>query len=213
MAKTLDIDVSELSSRLEPLSTTERVRHAYDIFGEDLILSTSFGPTAGTMLKIATDVYPGIRVITVRHGYESPLTLQIADRLTRELGLNLRIFSAPKMLIPEEGTQEFDEFRRKIKIEPFQKALSQEQPRAWLTGVMRDETEERKSFDFATFRDGLTVVYPILDWTHDSAADYCYDNCMPVNRTYFDPTKGLNQAKECGLHLGDIGNSWTASGL
>jgi len=213
MVKALETDVSELNSRLETLTAQERVQHAYEQFGEDLILSTSFGPTAGTMLKLATDVYPGIRIITVRHGYESPLTLQIADRLTRELKLNLKIFSAPKMLIPDEETPEFDEFRRKIKIEPFQNALAREQPRAWLTGVMRDETEERGTFDFAEFRDGLTVVYPILDWTAERSADYCYNNGMPVNRTYFDPTKGLSQARECGLHLGDIGNSWTASGL
>ena len=174
MRKKQDIDVLKLSRELEPLTAEERVARAYEMVGEDLILSTSFGPTAGTMLKLVTDVCPGIRVITVRNGYESALTLQIADRLPRELNLNLKVFSAPNLAIPDEGTEAFDEFRRKIKIEPFQKALAQEQPRAWLAGVMREETEERKSFDFAMSRDGLTVIYPILDWAGDRAVDYCY---------------------------------------
>ncbi len=213
MTGALQTSTTELNERLAPLAARERIATAYAEFGEDLILTTSFGPTAGVMLRLASEVVPDIRVITIRHGYESDRTLQIAQALKRELKLNLHVYEAPKMLIPDEGTPEFEAFKQAVKIQPFQEALAAEQPRAWLSGVMRSETEERKSFDFASQRDGLTVIYPILDWEETDANEFCLAHGIPVNQSYYDPTKGLDQKSECGLHLGKLGTSWTSSGL
>ena len=209
----LEIDIQALNAALEPLPARERVRHAYDLLGDGLILSTSFGPTAGVMLKLATDVHPGIRVITVRHGHETAKTLEIAEHYTRELGLNLRVYEAPRLEVPEEDTPAFEAFKRKVKLEPFQHALDEERPAAWMSGVMRSETEQRRSFDFVMNRNGLPAVYPILDWEETYAEEYCLAHGLPLNLDYYDPTKGAGQKKECGLHLGEIGASWTSSGL
>ena len=206
-------NLEALNERLAPLHARERIAAAYAEFGEDLILTTSFGPTAGVMLKLATYAYPNIRVVTIRHGYESAETLEIAGHFTREFGLNLHVYEAPKLLIPDEDDPAFESFRHKVKIEPFQKALAVEQPRAWLSGVMSEETEERKSFDYAMFRDGLVVMYPILDWTETDAEEFGLAYGLPSSGNYYDPTKGLSQKKECGLHLGNLGSSWTSSGL
>lgn len=213
MTVQLDMELGALNERLARMGARERMEEAVREFGEDLILATSFGPTAGVMLRLATQVYPGIRVVTIRHGYESEGTLQLARDYRRELGLNLRVYEAPKLLIPEEGTPEFEKFKRRVKIEPFQRALAEERPRAWLSGVMGEESEERRSFDFAMWRDGLVVIYPILDWAETDAHEYCLAHGLPINRTYYDPTKGLDQKSECGLHLGRLGTSWTDSGL
>ena len=211
--KTIEYDVSALNRRIASLHARERIQASYQEFGEDLILTTSFGPTAGIMLKLATYVYPDIRVVTIRHGYESQETLDLAERFTRDFGLNLHVYDAPKLLIPDENDPEFEAFKHKVKIEPFQKALAAERPKAWLSGVMREETEERKTFDFAMSRDGLIVIYPILDWTETDAEEFCLAYGLPSNGSYYDPTKGLSQTKECGLHLGKLGSSWTSSGL
>ena len=210
---TIQADAGELSAALEPLKPRERIEHAYRIFGKDLILATSFGPTAGVMLKLAVSVYPEIRVVTVRHGYESPRTLDAAEQLRERFNLNLHVYNAPRMLIPDEGTPEFEAFRLKVKVAPFRDALAKERPRAWLSGVMREETEERKTFDFAMYRDGLVAVYPILDWDPADAAEYALAHRLFFYEGYYDPTKGLDQKKECGLHLGQLGTSWTSSSL
>jgi phosphoadenosine phosphosulfate reductase len=213
MKTELGIDMVAWNQRLVGLGARERIEAAYREFGDDLILATSFGPTAGVMLRLATQVVPGIRVVTVRHGYESERTLELAGVYRRELGLNLRVYEAPKLVIPEEGTPAFEEFKRRVKVEPFQRALREERPRAWLSGVMGEETEARRSFDYAMWRDGLVVVYPILDWVETDAVEYCLAHGLPINRSYYDPTKGLDQKSECGLHLGRLGTSWTDSGL
>lgn len=206
-------DMQALNDALAPLPAAERIARAYDEFGDDLILTTSFGPTAGVMLRLTAMVAPSVRVITIRHGYESSRTLEIAQQFRRELDLDLRVYQAPPCVMPEEGTPAFEEFKRRVKIEPFQRALAAERPRAWMSGVMRDETAQRRSFDYAMYRDGLVVVYPILDWQETDAEEYCLAHGLPINRGYFDPTKGLNQKQECGLHLGRLGDSWTSSGL
>jgi phosphoadenosine phosphosulfate reductase len=213
MAPVADLNIPALIEALTPMSAAQRIAHAYQEFGDGLILTTSFGPTAGVMLRLAATIVPSIRVITIRHGYESERTLHIAERFRRDLNLNLRVYQAPPTTVPEEGTPAFEEFKRRVKIEPFQRALAAEQPRAWLSGVMRDETEQRRSFDVAMQRDGLVVIYPILDWQETDAEEYCLAHGLPINRHYFDPTKGLNQKQECGLHLGKLGDSWTSSGL
>ena len=207
------IDVEALNRELEPMPARERVRHAFERFGDGLILSTSFGPTAGVMLKLATDANPDIRVITVRHGHETVKTLDVAGQLTRELKLNLKVYQAPKLDIPPEDTPDFEEFKRRVKVEPFQRALDEERPLAWLSGVMRGVTEQRKTFDFVMNRNGLPAIYPILDWEETYAEEFCLAHGLPLNRDYYDPAKGLSQKRECGLHLGQIGASWTSSGL
>ena len=209
----MPIDITKFRATLEPLQAHARIERAYEEFGRDLILATSFGPKAGVMIKLATSVYPEIRVVTIRHGYESPRTLESAERMQQRFNLNLLVYEAPQLLIPEEGTPEFDEFRFKVKIEPFQKALAIERPRAWLSGVMREETEQRKTFDFAMYRDGLVVVYPILDWDEADAEEYSLAHRLFSYEGYYDPTKGFDQMKECGLHLGQLGTSWTSSSL
>ncbi len=203
----------QVSAQLAPLAARDRIAHAYELFGPDLILATSFGVTAGVMLRLATQVYPDIRVITVRHGYESRRTLQLADHYRTQLHLNLKIYEAPHLPIPDENTPAFEDFKRQIKVEPFRKALAIEQPAAWLSGVMREETETRKSFDFAMQKNGSLAIYPILDWSPTYAEEYCLAHGLPLNTDYYDPAKGLSQKNECGLHLGDIGSSWTSSGL
>ena len=92
-------------------------------------------------------------------------------------------------------------------------ALESEKPRAWLSGVMREETLERKTFDYVMPKKGTLAIYPILDWTQIHAEEYCLAHALPLNTSYYDPSKGSQQNKECGLHLGDIGSSWTSSGL
>jgi phosphoadenosine phosphosulfate reductase len=165
------------------------------------------------MLKLATDANPNIRVITVRHGYESAKTLEIANRFQAELSLNMRIYEAPSLVIPDEDTPEFDTFKRKVKLEPFARAMEAELAEAWLSGVMRHETEERQSFEFSMIREDRIAIYPILDWEQPDAEEFCLAYGLPINDSYYDPTKGLNQNRECGLHLGGLGSSWTSSGL
>jgi phosphoadenosine phosphosulfate reductase len=205
--------VPELNERFTHLWAPERIARARDLFGDDLILTTTFGRTSGAMIKLATDALPGIRVITIRHGYETPRTLELADHYTKRFQLNLKVVEAPRLPVPEEGTPAFETFKHAIKVETFERMLQQERPRAWLSGVMREETPERRTFDFVADRGSVLAIYPILDWSEIDAREYCIAHGLPMNENYYDPCKGRSQKAECSLHIGKIGESWLSSGL
>lgn len=193
-------DSKGLEPELAALDAAGRVRHLVELYGEDVILTTSFGPTAGVMLKLVTDVLPRMRVVTIVHSHETERTRELMDVYTRTLQLNLKIYAAPYLPVPVEGTAEFAHFTRVVKFEPLQAALKAEAPKVWLSGVMREESAERRNFPFARMRGGILAVYPTLDWTSMQAIDWCLAHNLPMNEDYYDPSKGVQQDKECGIH-------------
>lgn len=197
-------DSKRLDGQLAALDAAGRVRRLVELYGADVILTTSFGPTAGVMLKLVTDVSPRMRVVTIVHGHETERTRELMELYTRKYTLNLRVYEAPRLPVPEEGTPEFAYFTRVVKFEPLQAALRAEAPKAWLSGVMREESAERRNFPFARMRGGILAVYPTLDWTSMQAIDWCLAHKLPMNEDYYDPSKGPQQDKECGIHTHEM---------
>ena len=186
--------------QLEPLDAPARIRRMVQEFGRDVILTTSFGPTAGVMLMLVTDVLPDMRVVTIVHGHETERTRELMQLYSGRLKLNLKVYQAPQLPVPEVDTPEFAHFQRVVKFDPLQAALRAEAPKIWLSGVMREETAERRYFPFARMRGGILAVYPMLDWAPMDAIDYCLAQKLPMNEDYYDPSKGPRQDQECGIH-------------
>ena len=194
------MDAARLDEELAGLDARARVERCVGLCGDDVILTTSFGPTAGVMLKLVTDAAPRMRVVTIRHGFETERTHELIDLYTRRFKLNLKVYDAPRLPLPQEETPEFTHFKRRVKFEPLQAALQTEAPRIWLSGVMHGETHERRFFPYARQRGPVIAVYPMLDWTELQAIDYCIAQSLPMNEDYYDPCKGVEQNKECGIH-------------
>ena len=195
-------ELIRLDRELEALDAPGRVRRMVELHGRDLVLTTSFGPTAGVMLKLVTDALPDMRVVTIVHGHETERTRELMELYRAKFHLDLRIYQAPRLPVPaEEGSEEFAHFQRLVKFEPLQAALKAEAPKVWLSGVMREETAERRHFPFVRMRGGMLAVYPMLDWSTLQAIDYCVAERLPMNEDYYDPSKGLRQDKECGIHV------------
>jgi phosphoadenosine phosphosulfate reductase len=182
------------------LEAGERIALAVRLFGRDLAVATSFGPTSGVMLSLAHAVCGSIRVITVRHGHETLETLAYADGLRARWNLDVRIYRGEYLPVPPEGTAAFHEFQHRAKVAPFWRALREERVRAWMSGVMRAESSQRKEFEFVMMRNGTPVFYPILDWNRRRIDEYHARHGIPILRDYYDPTKGEGQNLECGLH-------------
>ena len=75
---------------LETASATERIRWAYQTYGDQLVLSTSFGVQSAVMLHLVTTQIPDIPVIFVDTGYLFPATYKFAAELSERLRLNLK---------------------------------------------------------------------------------------------------------------------------
>ena len=205
----LDLDLDSVNASLRDASAEEIVRWAVGL-GARTITTTSMGKNAAVMLHLVSQVDKSVPTIWVDSGYNLRDTYVVAERLIRDLQLDVHVFS-PLMTserrnaimggIPTVDEEErHEEFTRQVKLEPFAQALEAFQPEIWLTGIRREETEHRQSLDIVSLDNrGIIKVAPIFYWSEDDVEEYMEQFELPTCRHYFDPTK-VHDGRECGLH-------------
>lgn len=207
--QTPDIDLDSVNASLRDASPQEVVRWALDL-GRKSIATTSMGRNAAVMLHLVSEVDKSLPTIWVDTGYNLRDTYVVAERLIRDLEVNIHVYS-PQMTserrnaimggIPTiDEEQRHQEFTRQVKLEPFDQALQDFAPQIWLTGIRQLETEHRNSLDIVSMDGrGIIKVAPIFYWSDDEVEAYMEQHELPTCRHYFDPTK-VHDGRECGLH-------------
>ena len=205
----LDIDLDSVNASLRDASAEDVVRWALSQ-NASTISTTSMGKNAAVMLHLVSRIDPNVPVVWVDSGYNLRDTYVVAERLIRDLDLNIHVFS-PLMTserrnaimggvptVDEEDRHQ--EFTRQVKLEPFDRALAEFKPDIWLTGIRREETEHRKTLDIVSVDNrGIIKVAPIFNWSDEEIEAYMQRFELPTCRHYFDPTK-VHDGRECGLH-------------
>lgn len=174
------------------------------------VVFTNFRPLAVAFLHLVTQPIKDIPVIWVDHGFNTPETYRHIERVVERLQLNLKVYS-PKMSaahytavygdIPKLDTPEHDAFSQIVKLEPFNRAMSELKPDVWLNGIRHDQNGHRKNLDIFTFGSHQTVrTAPMFHLTELDVEEYIYTHDLPDNHDYVDPTKG-EEHRECGLLL------------
>lgn len=209
ISKTMKLDLEKINAELRNASAGEVVQWALGL-GKKTIATTSFGRNAAVMLHLVSEVDAGVPTIWVDTGYNLRDTYVVAERLIRDLALNMHTYS-PEMTserrnaimggIPTvDDEQRHQEFTDQVKLAPFAKAIADFAPEIWLTGIRREETEHRQSLDIVSMDNrGIIKVAPIFYWSEDDVEDYMEQYSLPTCKHYFDPTKVLD-GRECGLH-------------
>jgi phosphoadenosine phosphosulfate reductase len=207
--RALDLDLESVNAQLRTMSPQDIVRWALGL-GRRAIATTSMGRNAAVMLHLVREVDRTLPTIWVDTGYNLRDTYVVAERLIRDLEVNIHVYS-PQMTserrnaimggIPTVDEQErHHEFTRQVKLEPFDRALQDFAPELWLTGIRREETEHRKTLDIVSVdARGIVKVAPIFYWSEEDVEDYMAQHQLPTCRHYFDPTK-VQDGRECGLH-------------
>jgi phosphoadenosine phosphosulfate reductase len=205
----LDLDFDSINSTLRDASAVEIVTWALGL-RRRTIATTSMGRNAAVMLHLVRQVDKSVPTIWVDTGYNLRDTYVVAERLIRDLDVNIHVYS-PQMTserrnaimggIPSVDEEErHQDFTRQVKLEPFARALEAFQPEVWLTGIRREETELRKSLDIVSVDGrGIVKVAPLFYWSEDDVEDYMARYELPTCKHYFDPTK-VHDGRECGLH-------------
>lgn len=205
----MDLDFDSINNTLRDAKAADIVAWALGL-GHNAIATTSMGRNAAVMLHLVSQVDKSVPTIWVDTGYNLRDTYVVAERLIRDLEVNIHVYS-PQMTserrnaimggiptVDEEARHQ--EFTRQVKLEPFERALQEFQPEIWLTGIRREETELRKSLDIvSTDGRGIIKVAPLFYWTEDDVEDYMTRYELPTCKHYFDPTK-VHDGRECGLH-------------
>jgi len=209
LTEAVDLDLKSGNASLRDASPQDVVRWALAL-GRKSIATTSMGRNAAVMLHLVGQVDKTVPTIWVDTGYNLRDTYVVAERLIRDLSVNIHVYS-PEMTserrnaimggIPTVDEQErHAEFTRQVKLEPFDQALRDFAPQIWLTGIRREETEHRKTLDIVSMDNrGIIKVAPIFYWSEDDVEDYMSQHKLPTCRHYFDPTK-VQDGRECGLH-------------
>ncbi|MCP5147071.1 MAG: phosphoadenosine phosphosulfate reductase family protein [Pseudomonadales bacterium] len=205
----MDLDLDSVNARLRDASPQQVVRWALDL-QRPTIATTSMGRNAAAMLHLVSEIDSKLPTIWVDTGYNLRDTYIVAERLIRDLQLNIHVY-APQMTserrnaimggIPTVDEEErHREFTRQVKLEPFDRALADFGPEVWLTGIRREETEHRKTLDIVSLdARGIIKVAPLFYWSEEQVEDYMEQHQLPSCRHYFDPTK-VQDGRECGLH-------------
>ena len=174
-----------LNRDLESATPKERVEWAAEMFGDDLIMTTSFGTHSAVMLHLVTLVIPDIPVVFIDTGYLFPETYRFADELTEKLNLNLKKYRALSSAAEQEaihgrlwesGVDGLKQYNMMNKVEPMARAVKELGAKAWLAGLRRSQGESRSSRPVVENQNQITKVYPILDWDSRTMHKYMTEN-------------------------------------
>jgi phosphoadenosine phosphosulfate reductase len=225
------LDLDEVNRELASASPAVVVAWAAAAFGEDLILTSSFGAESAVMLHLVSQVIPKIRVVFLDTGFLFPETYQFAEELTRRLDLDVRVYS-PQVTSARlealygklwEGDQAAIEcYQYMTKVEPMDRAVRELAPAAWIAGLRGGQTAHRSRLRTVEFQDGIYKVHPILGWNEELVHDYLRSNDLPYHPLHArgyrsigdvhstspvidgqDARSGrrLGVHSECGIHL------------
>ena len=215
---------------LEIASATERVRWAHETYGDQLVLTTSFGVQSAVMLHLVTMQIPEIPVIFVDTGYLFPSTYTFAASLTERLKLNLKTYTPLQTAAQQEalhgklweqGIDGIQRYNRINKVEPMNRAVQTLGATAWLSGLRRSQSSSRGERSVVEAQNKVTKVYPIIDWSDHDIYQYLTENSLPYHPLWdqgyvsvgdWHSTKKLGDGmtqedtrfgglkRECGLH-------------
>jgi len=174
------------------------------------ICTTNFRPFEAVILHMVTLQDPNIPIIWMDSGYNTPQTYQCANQIIEMLKLKIQIY-LPKRTrahrealegdFPGLGDPLHSKFTEEVKLEPFARALRENQPKIWFTALRATDTASRaQMLPVSINSDGIIKIAPLLYWSSKDLYQYLEQYNLPNNFDYFDPTK-LEEDRECGLHL------------
>ncbi len=174
------------------------------------IVTTNFRPFEAVILHMVSRIKPDVPVVWMDNGYNTEATYRFADQVTKQLGLNLRIYlplrtrahrEAVEGPLPGLDDPRHAAFTEEVKLEPFTRALRETAPKVWFTALRATDSAVRAQMEPVSINpDGLIKVAPLLHWSSKDLYQYCEAHGLPNNFDYVDPTKGEEQ-RECGLHI------------
>ena len=173
------------------------------------VITTNFRPYEAAILHAVSEIDPVIKVIWCDTGYNTPQTYKHAKQVIDQLSLNVKLYT-PKQTaayrdalfggIPDINNPQHEEFTKQVKLEPFLRAMRQQNPDVWFTNLRKGQTSFRNSIDILSYsKDGILKVSPFYHWSDEKLDAYLEKHELPNEFKYFDPTKVLEN-RECGLH-------------
>jgi phosphoadenosine phosphosulfate reductase len=225
-------------AQIEAVPAEERIRLAYQHYGERLVLSTSFGVQSAVMLHMVTQIVPQIPILFIDTGYLFPETYRFAAELSQRLTLNLKTFRSQQSAAQQEalygklweqGLDGLKKYNELNKVEPMNRAITQLSAQAWLSGLRRVQSNSREKRPAIEQQNKIVKLYPIIDWSDKAIYDYLTQHDLPYHPLWdqgyvsvgdwhstsklsagmrAEDTRFGGLKRECGLHESSEGDNY-----
>jgi phosphoadenosine phosphosulfate reductase len=208
MGEIMSLHLEEINEQLKDKHPFEIIKWALSVAKKPLI-TTNFRPYEVAILHAVSQSKKDIKVIWCDTGYNTLETYKHAEDLIKKLNLEVHLY-VPKQTVAHRnitlGVPSIEDpkhaiFTQQVKLEPFERAMKEQQPDLWFTNLRKGQTAFRNSIDIVSkSNEGILKVSPFYYWTDEKLDHYLADFKLPNEFRYFDPTKVENN-RECGLHL------------
>ena len=192
-AEKLDLDA--LRPMLEGKDPTQIVAWSAAQFGDGLVMSSSFGAESALLIHMAIQVVPDIKIVFTDTGYLFPETFAFMEQLRRRFNLNVwtyRTRNDPFAYLKAAGEKD-PTWRENVdgccaanKNEPFERAMKELRPAAWLRGIRRNQAETRAARQPVEWsnRYGCYAISPLLAMTSKDIFAYMKRHDLPYHPLY-----------------------------
>ncbi len=235
MSTQTQTNLVDLNLSLQDIKAGERIARLYEVYGENLVASTSFGLQAAVMLQLLHDYAPKVPVIFIDTGYLFKETYKYAKQLKAAYPLDYHTYypaiapaaqEAKYGKLWEQGEDGNQQYALINKIEPMNRALSELNAQVWISGLRREHSSTRATRSIIEQQRNTVKAYPILDWSDAQVDAFFAINDLPEHPLKAEgyvtmgdwhstekpkkegdkeSTRFGGEKYECGLHL-DSGN-------
>ncbi len=221
---TLETEVEAARSRGLDQDVKALLKWSYELLGERLMMSTAFGKSGMVLIHMARELMPELPIYFLDTGFHFQETLDYADRIRREWGINIinyrpKLFGATFKAAYGENLYQSnpDLCCHKNKVEPFEEILERYQ--GWITAIRRDQSSTRAQAEpLELLENGKLKVQPLVLWPAERIDGYLEEHRIPLHPLMAQgygsigcapctkPGKGREgrwdgKKKECGLHF------------
>ena len=190
VADQLDLDV--LNPAFEKMDAVKIIDWSYRQFGEDLVMTSSFGDQAVVLIHLATQIKPDIKIIFIDTGYLFPETHVFMEQVRQRFNLNVwtyRTKNDPLQWLKTAGENEptwrndIDACCAANKNEPMERAFKTIGAKAYLRGIRREQNIKRQTDKFIEWspRYGCYAIAPMLNWTRKDVGLYMKQHDLPYH--------------------------------
>jgi len=199
MSLTMEItneEIQELNQDFDEKSPEELLRWAFETFGDEIVMASSFSIEDVALIDMALKLSPKLRIVTLDTGRLSEEVYAAIDAIQHKYGIPIEVYfpEAAKVeaLVHKKGLYSFRESvdnRKECcwirKVEPLNRALKD--AKAWITGQRRSQAATRGSLpkiQIDTAHDNIVKINPLTDWLEERTWAYVKKHQVPYNRLY-----------------------------
>ena len=178
--------------------TEKTLYHIARSYGDDFVLSCSFGSPEGMILiDMLSRHFDNFTVCTIDTGRLPQATYNLIDRAWKRYNFKLSmIFPEADLLqkmLAEKGTNSFyesEENRMECcnirKVLPFKRYLKENKIRAVITGLRKEQSDSRQDIKLIELDkyDDCAKINPIYDWTRKEVMEYARHHGVPINELH-----------------------------